>query len=44
MSERLAAVSGRLSLGAAEPGAARRGFRLTATVPRVQVAADNYQL
>ena len=44
MSERLAAVSGRLSLGAAEPGAARRGFRLTATVPLAQVAADNYQL
>jgi two-component system, NarL family, sensor histidine kinase DesK len=44
MSERLAAVSGRLSLGAAEPGAARRGFRLTATVTRGQVAADNYQL
>jgi two-component system, NarL family, sensor histidine kinase DesK len=44
MSERLAAVSGRLSLGAAGPGAARRGFRLTATVTRAQMATDNYQL
>jgi two-component system sensor histidine kinase DesK len=44
MSERLAAVSGRLSLGPAEPAAARRGFRLTATVPRAYLAADNYQL
>jgi len=44
MSERLAAVSGRLSLGAAEPGAARRGFRLTATVPQAHLDADNCQL
>jgi two-component system sensor histidine kinase DesK len=44
MSERLSAVSGRLSLGPAEPAAARRGFRLTATVPRAHLAADNYQL
>ena len=44
MSERLSAVSGRLSLGPAEPAADRRGFRLTATVTQVQVAADTYQL
>ena len=36
MSERLSAEGGRLSLGAAEPGADLRqahGFKLTATVP-----------
>jgi two-component system sensor histidine kinase DesK len=44
MSERLSAVSGRLSLSPAEPAAGRRGFRLTATVSQAPVAADNYQL
>ncbi len=34
ISERLSAVGGRLSLGPADPGGARRGFRLTASVPR----------
>ncbi len=33
MSERLAAVGGRLSLGPADPSRASGGFRLTATVP-----------
>jgi two-component system sensor histidine kinase DesK len=44
MSERLSAIGGRLSLSPAEPAAARRGFRLTATVTRAPLAADNYQL
>ncbi len=44
MSERLSAVSGRLSLSPAEPAAARRGFRLTATVTQAPLATDNYQL
>ena len=39
MSERLSAVGGRLSLGAAEPGRNDRGFRLVATVPTVTAMA-----
>ncbi len=37
MSERLSAVGGRLSLGPADPGGTRRGFRLTATVTQSRI-------